>query len=95
MNLGEPFVLGVAIVAGFGGFFVGRLMATRMIGGCLVFVLGVAALVVLVKLLLGDSVPFLETLTQAVTNLVTGQVLAALTFMAGFAFGVMQRRRAG
>lgn len=95
MNLGEPVVLGVAIVAGFGGFFVGRLMATRMIGGCLVFVLGVAALVVLVKLLLGDSVPFLETLTQAVTNLVTGQLLAALTFMAGFAFGVMQRRRAG
>lgn len=95
MDLGEPVVLGVAIVAGFGGFFVGRLMASRLVGGCLVFVLGVAALVVLVKLLLGDSVPFLQDLTQAVTSLVTGHLLAALTFTAGFAFGVMQRRRAG
>jgi hypothetical protein len=95
MDIGEPVVIGAAIVAGFGGFFVGRLMATRLIGGCLVFVLGIAALVVLVKLLLGDSVPFLGNLTQAVTDLVTGQVLAALTFVAGFAFGIMQRRRAG
>ena len=94
MDLGEPVVLAVAIVAGFGGFFVGRLMATRVIGGCLIFVLGVVALVVLIKLLLGDSVPFVENLTRAVGDLVTGNVLAAVTFVAGFAFGVAQRRRA-
>jgi hypothetical protein len=95
MDIGEPVVLAVAIVAGFGGFFVGRLMATRLIGGCLVFVLGIVALVVLIKLLLGDSVPFLQDLTQAVSALVTGHVLAAVTFVLGFAFGVAQRRRAG
>lgn len=95
MDIGDPFVLAVAIVAGFGGFFVGRLMATRVVGGCMISVLGVVALVVLVKLLLGDSVPFLEDLTLAVGNLVTGHVLAAVTFVAGFAFGVAQRRRAG
>ena len=95
MDLGDPFVLAVAIVAGFGGFFVGRLMATRVIGGCMIFVLGVVALVVLVKLLLGDSVPFLDDLTRAVSNLVTGHILAAVTFVAGFAFGVVQKRRAG
>lgn len=95
MDLGDPFVLAVAIVAGFGGFFVGRLMATRVIGGCMIFVLGVVALVVLVKLLLGDSVPFLEDLTLAVSSLVTGHILAAVTFVAGFAFGVVKKRRAG
>jgi len=95
MDIGEPFVLAVAIVAGFGGFFVGRLMATRLIGGCLIFVLGAVALAVLVKLLLGDSVPFLEDVTQAVSNLVTGHVLAAVTFVLGFAFGIARRRRAG
>ena len=95
MDIGEPVVLAVAIVAGFGGFFVGRLMATRLIGGCLIFVLGVVALVVLVKLLLGDSVPFLEDLTHAVSNLVAGHVLAAVTFVLGFVFGIVQRRRAG
>ena len=94
MDIGEPFVLAVAIVAGFGGFFVGRLMATRLIGGCLIFVLGVVALAVLVKLLLGDSVPFLEDVTQAVSDLVTGHVLAAVTFVLGFGFGIAQRRRA-
>ena len=95
MDVGEPFVLAVAIVAGFGGFFVGRLMATRVIGGCMIFMLGVVALAVLVKLLLGDSVPFLEDVTQAVSKLVTGHVLAAVTFVLGFAFGIVQRRRAG
>ena len=35
------------------------------------------------------------TLALELTDLVTGQVLAALTFVAGFAFGIMQRRRAG
>ena len=95
MDIGEPVVLAVAIVAGFGGFFVGRLMATRLIGGCLVFVLGVVSIVVLVKLLLGDSVPLLEDLTQVVSNLVAGQALGAVTFVLGFAFGIYQRRRSG
>lgn len=94
MDIGDPFVLAVAIVAGFGGFFVGRLLATRLIGGCVGLVLGIVALVVLIKLLLGDRVPFLEDLTRAVSDLVTGQLLAAVTFVAGFAFGMAQRRRA-
>jgi hypothetical protein len=94
MDLGDPFVLAVAIVAGFGGFFVGRLMASRVIGGCLTLVLGIAALVVLVKLLAGDRVPFVEELTRAVGDLVTDHVLAGVTFVLGFAFGIAQRRRA-
>jgi hypothetical protein len=94
MDLTDPIVIATALIAGFGGFFIGRLLTTRVIGGCLGLVGGIVALVVLTRLLLGDRVGFLGELTANLGGLVAGQLLGVATFVAGFVLGIARRRRA-
>lgn len=82
-----------ALVAGFGGFFLGRLLATRLVGGCLLLVGGGVALVALARLLLGGRVTFLDAMIDNLSGIVAGQLLAVGAFVLGFVAGVARRRR--
>ena len=94
MDLTDPIVLAAAAIAAFGGFFIGRLLTGGLLGGCLATIVGVVALVVVIKLLFGGKFAWVDNLTTNLGELVAGHALALVTFVAGFAFGVSRRRRA-
>jgi len=93
MDIFDPVVIAAALIAGFGGFFLGWLLSTRLLGGCLLLVAGLIALVVVIKYLFGGSVGFIDDITQNLSGLVAGHLPAVITFVAGFGLGMARRRR--
>lgn len=89
----DPLQVAAAVLAGVGGFFLGRLLASRLVGGCLGAAIGALVLVVVAYFLLYGEVELVGEATRNLSYYISVERGAFLAFVLGLFVGVGTRRR--
>jgi hypothetical protein len=90
--IADPVLIASIVLAGFGGLFVGLLLTTRIMGGCIIAVLGTAVLAIVVMFFIHGDMRFVYDATWNLGRYIQYEFPAFVAFLVGFFVGAARRR---
>ncbi len=94
MHYHDPLLLASIVLGALAGFFVGRLLSTRFLGGCMVGLLGTGILALFLTYLFTGPIYAIQEMTHNLADYINYDYPAFLAIVVGFFLGALVRNRA-